>query len=578
MGVEIRVGPYTKTLCNEFGISYAVGGCQWSQVLPIRPSFSRIVQSCFRFYRSTVPRRLGAIYSGSPIKCAASLLFCTAILSCGSGTSPKAIPPTIPSPLSNLLTQIEVQKIVQAAAGSINVPLTIAVSDRRGQIIAVYSSTSADPHALVAANFGVLQPADEVAAALARSAAFFSNDQAPISSRTVRFVSGIHFAPGTLNAEAGPLYGIENTNRGCGFNTAFLPGQSVPVTTLLHNNSQPGLGIITGKSDLLDSDANAVNPGGVPIFKNNRVAGGIGVVTASPTTNYNAVVEYAAVAGTIGVGFAPTVPYPGAVVLDGFTLPFVDQTTMPTGYSAGDSGGGFSLGPFDSSGAAPEGDLIQERASTLGGLALPQVQQIMASTVATANLTRAALRLPVGVRARFVIAIADLDGSLLALYRMPDATMFSVDVAIAKARTVAYFSGTPDPADLPGGPPAGTAITTRTVGFAAQPFYPSGVEGTAPGPFFPLFVNDIANPCTMGSGLKSANQNGAIFFPGSTPLYVNGRLAGALGVSGDGVDQDDYVSAGGAADFEAPTAIRADHYFDRSVRLTYQKFPPNPTD
>jgi uncharacterized protein GlcG (DUF336 family) len=501
-----------------------------------------------------------------------------ASISCGSGTDPKAVPTTTAPTDTNLLTQFDVQEIVQAAAGAINVPLTIAVSDRRGQIIAIYSSNSADPSALVPANFGILRPSDEVAAALARTAAFFSNDQAPIGSRTVRFISGIHFPPGVMNVESAPLYGIENTNRGCGFNTTYLPGQSLPVPTLLHDSTQPGLGILTGKADLLDSDPTAVNPGGVPIFKNNQVAGGIGVVAPAGTANYGGVVEYAAVVGTIGIGFAPIVPYPGAVVVNGITLPFVNQTTMPAGYFGGNPSGTFSYGPYAASGAAPEGDLIQERGSSLGGLTLAQVQQIVANAVTTGNMTRAAIRLPVGSRARFVIAVADLDGTLLALYRMPDATLFSVDVAVAKSRNVVYFSGTPNPADLPGGPPPGTAITNRTLDFAAQPLYPEGIDGTAPGPFYPLFVNDVNNPCTDGSQPKNANQNGIVFFPGSTPLYVNGKLAGGLGVSGDGVDQDDFAAAGGAAGFEAPTAIRADNYFDRGVRLTYQKFPPNPTD
>jgi len=62
------------------------------------------------------------------------------------------------------------------------------------------------------------------------------------------------------------------------------------------------------------------------------------------------------------------------------------------------------------------------------------------------------------------------------------------------------------------------------------------------------------------------------------PLYVNGALVGGLGVSGDGVDQDDYAAAGGAAGFMAPAAIRADQLVIQGVRLTYQKFPENPTD
>ena len=266
------------------------------------------------------------------------------------------------------------------------------------------------------------------------------------------------------------------------------------------------------------------------------------------------------------------------MVVNGITLPFVNQTTIPTGYSFGIADGDYSIGPNAGSGAAPEGDLIQEHGSSLGGLTLAQVNQIVQAAVAVGGQTRAAIRLPVGARARFVIAVADLDGSLLALYRMPDATLFSVDVAVAKSRNVIYLSGTPNPADLPG-VPAGTAITNRTIDFAGQPLYPEGIDFTNPGPFFnPLFVKDLNAPCTQGSQPPNPNQSGIVFFPGSAPLYINGKLVGGLGVSGDGVDQDDFASAGGATGFEAPTAIRADNYFDQGVRLTYQKFPPNPTD
>ena len=39
------------------------------------------------------------------------------------------------------------------------------------------------------------------------------------------------------------------------------------------------------------------------------------------------------------------------------------------------------------------------------------------------------------------IAVSDLDGTLIGLYRMTDATVFSIDVAASKARNVIYFSG-----------------------------------------------------------------------------------------------------------------------------------------
>jgi len=113
------------------------------------------------------------------------LLF--AAISCGSALSPNAIPPVTPDTTDNLLTEADINSIVYAAAAAINVPLTIAISDRRGAILAVFSNSGASATAL--GNYNQPYPADEVAAALARTAAFFSNDQAPIGSRTVRFIS-----------------------------------------------------------------------------------------------------------------------------------------------------------------------------------------------------------------------------------------------------------------------------------------------------------------------------------------------------------------------------------------------------
>jgi hypothetical protein len=73
-----------------------------------------------------------------------------------------------------------------------------------------------------------------------------------------------------------------------------------------------------------------------------------------------------------------------------------------------------------------------------------------------------------------------------------------------------------------------------------------------------------------------ANQNGIVFFPGSTPLYENGLLVGGFGVSGDGVDQDDVVTAAGMVGFAPPLHLRADRVFYRGVRLPFQKFNRNP--
>ena len=312
-----------------------------------------------------------------------------------------------------------------------------------------------------------------------------------------------------------------------------------------------------------------MNPGGVPLFRNGELVGGVGV--AGSTSD---VTEYAAFVGSTTPGFGANPAAPGVVVIDGISLPFVNQTSAPG--PAGTASGSFTVGP--SAGAAvPEGDLIAVTGGTVGTLTQADVQSIMDKAVATANITRAVIRLPIGQRARFAIAVADLDGHLLGLRRMPDSTVFSVDVAVGKARNLVYLSSASvNPLDLPGVPP-GTAVTNRTVGFGGQPLFPSGIDGTAPGPFFQLYQYDRAHPCSNGRQPANPNQNGIVFFPGSVPLYKNGVLVGALGISGDGVEQDDFVSAQAAIGFEPPDAIKADHITLFGVQLPYLKFPRNPT-
>lgn len=459
--------------------------------------------------------------------------------------------------------------------------------------------------------------AHNVAVGLARTASFFSNDQAPLSARTVRYISGIHFPPGVDNAPNAALYGIENTNRGCeGKNiqaTQLAPGMGIATGALI-DGTIPGLGVVTGKGLIDDSDPFAVNPGGVPIFKNNHVVGGVGVVADSVALGKRLafqVAEFAAFVGadlpTLAAGDALTpvpvpIPAPGAVVIDGVTLPFVNQQTLPAGISAASAlpaGSAYFTGfkcPDGSTtdmanptcvGVLPMDDayLLPAQAGSKGGLTQAQVEQLVNQSIATANITRALIRLPLESRAKMSIAVSDLDGTLLAVYHMRDGTIFSLDVAMSKARNAVYFSSTAPTVqtDLPG-VPSGTAVTNRTISFGAQPFFPPGINASNPGPFYNLYKNDVANACTQGSQAPSPpppspnNQSGIVFFPGSLPLYINGTLVGGLGVSGDGVDQDDFVTYGGAAGFYAPTQIQADQVVIDDVRLPYLKFPRDPTD
>jgi uncharacterized protein GlcG (DUF336 family) len=478
------------------------------------------------------------------------------------------------------LTAADVTSAITGAAVAIGRDtMVIAVVDRGGNILGVFRKGAAP--AQVVGNFGVLVDANDYAIGLARTGAFFSNDQAPLSSRTVRFISGIHFPPGVRNKPPAALYGIENTNRGCDFGFAI---PNVPRATSLAGGACTngatggcGTGINTGKLNLFDSDASAVNGGGVPIFKNGRVAGGIGVSGIPPEA-----AEYAAFAGSIsGLGFGPRPADPGVIFLDGIALPFVKNINRPIGETAGvfPGTGAFVAGPAPSPlGAAgvPSGYLFGPNASA--ELTAAQVNSVVSRAVVQASKTRAAIRLPLGSATRMVIAVAGLDGTILALFRMPDATIFSIDVAVAKSRNAIYFSRPGrDPLDLPG-VPQGTAVSARTIGFGAMPLFPPGINDTAPGPFFGNFVRDVANACTQGLDPNNlANQSGIVFFPGSLALYRGGQVVGGLGVSGDGVEQDDLVTAAGVTpDFVPPVGIRADQILIGGVRLPLFKFPRNP--
>src|SRR6266481_3180854 len=500
------------------------------------------------------------------------------VAGCGGGNS---TPVTPPIPAVEALQVVDVQNIVQAAVNSGSVDMAVAVVDRAGFVLGVFRTQNAP--ATATGNFGQVQDANEVAVALARTGAFFSNDQAPLSSRTVRFISGIHFPPGVMNQPPADLYGIESTNRGCTLINDPNFQSKIPPSLALGGGF--GLGVITGKADAMDSNATAVNPGGVPIFYKNVVVGGIGVVTSSSNLN---VAEYAAFAGSIAARsgpadtFGPAPEAPGVVFIGGIALPFVDQTSRPSGFSAGPAAGtgSYVVTPSNSQGQPPEGDLIAPAAGPLGGLSASDVTQILNNAEATANTTRAAIRLPLGSRTRMVIAVADLDGTIIGLRRMPDSTVFSIDVAATKARNMVYFNGSARLASDLNRVPMSTAVTNRTISFGAQPLYPPGIDGSSVGPFFNLYTMDLANPCTQGfqSGAANANKSGIVFFPGSAGLFRNGMLVGGLGVSGDGVDQDDYVTSGGTAGFEVPTNIRADQIMDQGVRLPYFKFPRNPTN
>jgi uncharacterized protein GlcG (DUF336 family) len=560
---------------------------------------------------------------------------------------------------AQILTAADVDAIVNAAASALNdSTLAIAVVDRTGQILAVYSRPGADART------------PDIAVSLARTTAFFSNDEAPLSSRTVRFISGIHFPPGVANVGNAALYGVENINRGCQLDSAtpgvfetIFNGPQIPprprsiagtfgigagaIPAECNALDQRGcavggpiagedgspiysLGITTGKPNLRDrpsgfdpsgGNLDGVNPGGISLYRGRHLIGGVGVAGVTPDK-----AQYAALIGaggtrttrgiTAAIDFPSPLPTPGAIFIDGIRLPFYGScgTNLACIQSVVDSrpftGGSFSQGSYIVSPRdgqqAPEGYLIGPRASLAGGgLTVDEVRRIVDQAVAEANQTRAQVRLPFGRTASFIIVVSDESGRILAEFRMRDALFDAVDVVPSKARNAYYFS-TREGYDVLKGfvdrapydnyswepePPAGQgwALTSRTLSFGGQPLFPPGIDlekAPTPGPWFDLFVYDTINPCTEGPGPSRGgnraflNQNGITWFPGSAPLYKGDRLVGGLGVSGDGVEQNDLVTAAGAAGFEPPQALRVDNSVIKTgegddVRLPYLKFPRN---
>jgi uncharacterized protein GlcG (DUF336 family) len=108
------------------------------------------------------------------------------------------------------------------------------------------------------------------------------------------------------------------------------------------------------------------------------------------------------------------------------------------------------------------------------------------------------------------IVVLDMAGHLKAFLRMDDSWLGSVDVAMKKAKTSVLFqSATQD-------------------------------------------VWEVCKPGAQAHGLESTN-GGLVTFAGGIPLKgTDGRLLGAIGVSGGQVAQDFEIAAAGAAALQAP--------------------------
>jgi uncharacterized protein GlcG (DUF336 family) len=450
---------------------------------------------------------------------------------------------------------------------------------------------------------GTVVPAAEAATAKAATAAFFSTTGNAFTTRTAGFIIQEHFPPGISFRAGGPLYGVQFS--------------SLPCSDIKKPSARLGL---------------SADPGGLPIYKNGLPAGGIGVegdglytVDRNPADDDQTFEELIAASGIRGFE-APALIRGDNILVDGIRLPFSNVTNAPAPTTPGSiAGATFGFGP---GGVPPASEFVPQVVGGIAGEVSPrffpftagtapgsnaltasEVGTIISRAAQQANITRAAIRQPLGSNARVTIAVVDTAGVVLGIFRQQDAPVFGFDVAVQKARTAAFFSSAGaatalraagfgsyvDRAAADGLRFDGAfAFSDRATGFLHRPLFPDGIDNTAAGPFstaladwsafnvglqldlvktnFLASVVGPAVPCTSIPALP----NGIQIFPGSVPLYKNGVLVGAIGISGDGVDQDDLIGAAGANGFSPPAAMRADQIFVRGVRLPFLKFPRSP--
>lgn len=226
--------------------------------------------------------------------------------------------------------------------------------------------------------------------------------------------------------------------------------------------------------------------------------------------------------------------------------------------------------------------------------------------------------------AAFFSATGNAASPANALRNLPDAVYINNTPAVVRNITFAGYVTAlqnfvvPDALEAFGSP---VAFSDRAGGNLSRPHFPDGPEAGPPGPLskppgewsvfstglqldlvfnavihhvafvLGLAGTDVGTTCTGDTGLAGgfglsnpidAIANGIQIFPGSVPIYRGNVLVGGIGVSGDGVDQDDLIAflglhqagqalANGVGN--APQAIRADTLTPLGVRLRYVNCP-----
>ncbi len=530
--------------------------------------------------------------------------------------SPVPLPPLGTNATAGNLTPDEVKTIIAqavSAAVALNRNVTVAVVDREVNVLGVFRMTGAPVSTTIrsvgAAGKGLegtVVPSELAAISKAGTGALFSTTGNAFSTRTAGFIIQEHFPPGVNFKAGGPLYGVQFS--------------SLPCSDI----KRPGLPL--GLS---------ADPGGLPIYKDGVAVGGVGIegdglytVDRDPADFDQPFEEVIAASGERG--FEPPSLIRGDDILaDGIRLAYenVANAPAPPTISFASLPGAvlvaYPIRGAQTSAFTPvivggiSGEVDTRFFPFVGGtspagpnaLTAADVQTIIAHAAQQGNITRAAIRQPLGSNARVSIAVVDREGNVLGVFRQSDAPVFGFDVSVQKARTAAFYSNA-NAATLLRGAGLGSfvdrasadglrldgsvAFTDRAGGFLHRPLFPDGINNTAAGPFSTelsewspfnvglqldlIKANLLATlggasvPCTSIPNLP----NGIQIFPGSVPLYKNGVLVGGIGISGDGVDQDDIISAAGGNGYSPAPAIRSDQVFVRGVRLPFLKFPRSP--
>jgi uncharacterized protein GlcG (DUF336 family) len=278
----------------------------------------------------------------------------------------------------------------------------------------------------------------------------------------------------------------------------------------------------------------------------------------------------------------------------------------------------------DASGAAR---FPPRSASTPDGLVESEVRSILRHGLEIARRTRAQIRRPLGTVARVNIAVVGTQGEILGMVRARDAPVFGADTALQKARTAVFLSSSTAAEELRSTAPpryegAGTiadyvdgfqallgdpdaftgsvAFSGRAIGNLSRPFFPDGIDGNPNGPLslpferwspfstglqLDLVFNALAD--VLGGIPRSectdipALPNGIQIFPGGVPIYRGDTLVGGIGISGDGIDQDDMIGFLAVHDAgrelgtfgNAPRAMRVDRLSFDGSNLRYVNCP-----